>query len=150
MNGSKIYCSEIENRREIIEFLYGQEIEWWHRNVYRTGGTKEENIETTIATLKEGHKFFAIFCDYEIAGYFAIGEDEILPILNGFHVAKKYRSRIFFAIYWDIIKSMFRNEIYCGLCVNNKRAIAHIQKQGFIKFAEREDNGIDYLIFKYN
>lgn len=145
MSGSKIYCYRSNEIRKAVTLLYSQEIDVWHRRVHRNKGDRESNIETTLKAI-EADECYVVECDNEVAAFFTIFPSEV-AVLNGFHVSKKYRSKQFFAIYWQIIKGFFKDEIYCSLSTSNKAAIDHLKKQGFTEFKTITENETDFIIY---
>lgn len=145
MSGNKIFCYKTDKKREIIALLYEQEIDIWHKRVHKNKGTREENIEDTLKSVADD-SFFVVEVNGEVAAFFSIYPNDAVAVLNGFHVHKKYRSNIFFSVYWEIIKSFFNDEIFCSLSVANQAAIDHLKKQGFVEFKTITEKQTDFII----
>lgn len=147
MSGLKMFCYESEDKKKVVAELYQQESEEWHRKIHKNEGTCSENVESTVETINDDYSFFVVEKDNELVGFFAKFNGAELPILDGFHIAKKFRQKETLIEFWDLVKGIFGETIYCGLLSKNIPAIKHLEKQGFQKFSETDGN---IFIYKLN
>lgn len=149
-NGKMISCFKTTNYEHLIEKLYSNETDDWHKKVHKNKGTLESNIKSTIATINDNYDVYVVSVDDEQVAFFAIYKNEI-PILDGFHIAKEFRDKWFFEIFWQFIKDKFFGLIYTSLYSQNNDAIKHLKKQGFkeLKTTIHLGRKIVTLLLKY-
>lgn len=131
MNGKKITCFKVENKRAVIEYFYEMESEKWHRNIHKNKGTKEENVTDTLDSISEKTELYLVKSGNKKAAFFGYYEEENGKALVGFHVGKEFRNKDFLIDFWEEIKSIFKTDFSVGIYEANKRAMNHLLFQGF-------------------
>lgn len=145
-NGKEIYCFQTKYKEKIISYFYEKEDEFWHKNIHKNGGTKEENIKNTLSDIDDNVEFYVVLDKGRFAAFFGKFEQDGYKLLQGFHVGKEYRNKDFMQVYWRCIKMAFRNVINCGICDKNIYAINHLLKQGFEIKGKTKSDGLNILI----
>ncbi len=127
------------DRRKTIEYFYRQENEEWHRNIHKNRGTIDENIQSTLDTIAPDSRMYEVFEDGELAAFFVKYKDARIEVIEGFHVAKRFRNSEFLSRFWNAVKTHFEGDIFIGLAEQNQAVIKHCQRQGF-KITETFDS----------
>lgn len=146
---AKYYVFEVQKKWRIVEEFYLREGEMWHKLIHKCGGTIEENIKDTLASISDASKMYVVNVDGKLAAYFVwhkTPKDEL--VLEGFHVMAEYRNREFLTEFWEIVKDKFNGPILTGIYCKNEPALRSLLKAGFrvINMIE-EDNSV-FIILK--
>lgn len=147
-NGNRIICREVENRYEVVKYFYLQQDLDWHKNTHKRGGTIEENIKETLATIIPD-KFYSVYYDGELAAFFSKFENEDGQALDAFHIGIKFRSKDFIIAYWEVVKKQFKGNFATGVLEKNVAAWQHLLKQNLVIQNKIEMNGEKILILAY-
>jgi len=148
--GKPIICNKVENKRAVIELFYLEESEDWHEKVHKNGGTVQENIDSTLATISEGSEMYGVGYNGELAAFFVRYEDSDKIVLEGFHVGRKYRDKEFLIHFWQVVRQYMGDVFYTGILKKNNDAKEHLEKQGFVVIGELVDNEQEFYVLKSN
>lgn len=149
-HGNQITCSVAPNKREVVEYFYLKENDYWHENIHKRGGAPKENIDDTLGSISENSIMFLVEVGNEKAGFFVRYENGITGLcLEGFHVGKEFRKKEFFFHFWKLVSSVFEYTFFTGIYCKNYLAINHLIKNGFIIDNKIVHEGKEYIIFKY-
>lgn len=148
-NGNHFICFKTAGKRETVEYFYLLEDENWHKNVHKRAGTPIENINDTLSSIADESVMYVVKNGEELCGYFVRYEDKSNLVLEGFHIAKKYRVGMFFNLFWSFVKSKFEREFLIGIYYKNKDAIRHLSRQGFEYLKTIVYDNKEYYILTY-
>lgn len=139
---------EVKDKYVIINWFYTQESQEWHKNIHKRSGTEQENIRDTLDTISDGSVMYGVQEGNQLAAFFVKYEDEKGRLaLEGFHVAKKFRTSMFLIKFWALVKETFGKEFVTGISHNNEPALNHLRLQGFeIQNGIEVDDHIFYIL----
>lgn len=128
--GNKITFFEAKNREQVVGYFYRKESPEWHRGTHKNKGTCEENIQSTLETVAPD-KMYVVYVGIELAAFFTKFDAEDKKVLDGWHIAEKFRNKDFLPKFWELVKEVFEGDILAGLYEQNQTAIEHLYRQGF-------------------
>jgi hypothetical protein len=129
---SKITCSKVENKRQVVEHFYYMESDQWHRLVHENGGSAKDNVESTLRTISEESDMYEVDVNGELAAFFVRYENAYGALaLEGFHVGSEFRNINFLMRFWEVVRKAFGKDFHVGVYAQNKPAIEHLIRQGF-------------------
>jgi len=146
-NGDLIYYCLTNDRVKLIEYFYSLEDETFFKEIHKCRSNRKEGIESTLASIEKDAEVYEIYYEGKLAAFFGKVNWEV-PMLNGFHVAKEFRNKVFLSKFWDGLKKVFSSDIYTGLWDGNLPAINHLLKNGFVLVNTVAHKGLNYKIFK--
>lgn len=114
----------------VINALYSQESTMWHTEIHKNKGTCEENVKSTLETIAPD-KMYVVYVGLELAAFFTKYDAKNKQVLDGWHIAEKFRNKDFLPEFWSLVKGVFEGQILAGLYEQNKPAIEHLFRQGF-------------------
>lgn len=145
----KIYCEATFYRKQVVEYFYNKEGHDFHKGIHKMGGTVEENIQDTLNSISPNSKMFVLRNENELCGFFVKYQDEQDRLaLEGFHVDKKYRHKVFFKQFWETVREKMGDDFVVGIYEKNEPAIKHLVRQGFEFTHELVNDNKKYFIFK--
>lgn len=145
-----IRCNIVENKKEVVDYFYRLEDQFFHLNIHKNGGTVQENIDSTLATISEGSEMYGVGYNGELAAFFVRYEDSDKIVLEGFHVGRKYRDKEFLIHFWQVVRQYMGDVFYTGILKKNNDAKEHLEKQGFVVIGESVDNEQEFYVLKSN
>lgn len=128
--GNKITFYEAKNREQVVGYFYRKEDEYFHSHTHKNKGTCEENIKSTLETIAPD-KMYVVYVGIELAAFFTKYDGEDKQVLDGWHIAEKFRNKDFLPEFWNLVKDVFDGHIVAGLYEQNTPAIEHLFRQGF-------------------
>lgn len=128
--------------------LYKQEPEEFFTKYHKRGGSLHECVVDTLdSTSRTSKPFLVINEDQETVGYFVKAVTGGHYVLEGFHIAKKFRTPEWFEEFWKLVRLGFDAPFYTGIYKENKPAIRHLLKNGFEKVGEMGSKGKQFVLF---
>lgn len=135
--------------RATIRYFYEKEDMDWHQMVHKRGGSIEENIEESVDTITLESLMLECRVEGVLAAFFVVYLQGA-SVLEGFHVAKEFRTRKFFKEFWPLVISCFEGRSFTtGFCDSNPAAIEHLVKQGFEIEKTVEWEGKKYVVLEF-
>ena len=111
-------------------------------------GTTEELSGYTFEVIREASTsikliYYKVIFNNSSIGYVAVSD----KMLYSFAINKKYRTKVIFNQWWQVVNDLFKDSFYAMLYPNNTRAIQFLEKFGMKIFSA--DNGVVTLV-KYS
>jgi hypothetical protein len=127
----------------IVTSLYEKEGEDFFTVCHKRNGTPKECIDDTLNSFSKDAKIFGFFIGEEnsIAAYFGVASFGGKEVLEGFHVAKEYRTKEFMELFWKLVHQMFKGPIHIGVLDANWPARKHLVRNGFEEKGTMVDQG---------
>lgn len=130
---------------KIVQYFYIREPEAWHKTIHKRAGTIEQNIKDTLDSISESSEMYVVKSGYDVAGFF-VKHTELISYLEGFHIAKAFRTKKFILEFWRIVKQEFGCYFSTGICSKNQPAIDHLVRQGFVATDKKYFDGYTFII----
>lgn len=148
-----LYYIEEQGYLSVIKHCFSKDVELcekWHILSPCDPGTCAEK---TYEDLQETGllKFFTIYGDREIIGFFGVEIIEKTVLLKSFFIVPKYRNKEVIIFFWDAVYEQAGESYYAGIYEKNERAKNFLERNGFtvinaIETKEQQKG----LIFKSN
>lgn len=138
----------VQDYKPVIEWFYQAEPEEFFTSYHKRGGTVKQCVDSTVDTISYNAEFYVVESEGCMAAFFVKTLYNGTAVLEGFHVLPAFRTPLFIENFWDLVRSVFAQDIYIGIYTGNQPALKHLVRNGFVQEREIESHGKTFILLR--